>query len=390
VIVGDYIVLGVSAVFAVIWAALLGALVRAFRAIAHLSAVTPAGGAPRVTVVTPACDEEGSVAATVRSFLAQKGATIDVVAIDDRSRDRTGAILDALAGEDARVTVLHVEELPEGWLGKVHALDVGVRHATGDWLLFADADVRLSPEAVARAVTYAEARSLDLVSAYPEIESAGFLGDVAWSYIGCVAGLGLSPHRLRDPEDAHAISIGAFILVRRSAFDATPGFSYIKLEVADDMGLAILMKDHGSAVDIVNGRGEVRLTWYTSLGDMVQRTQKNFFGILCRFSLARGVALAISTALVGLFPLVMCVDTSSPSIALAPLLPLALFLATAIVHAHWAARPVLPSFFVPLGALFIAFMVLRAAILGAQMGGIAWRGTVYRSETLRDVQRFVV
>ena len=200
----------------------------------------------------------------------------------------------------------------------MHALDQGVRKAKGDWLLFADADIRLSPRAVARAIAYAEAHGLDLVSAYPQIESAGFWGDVAWSYIGTLAGVAIAPDRLRNPDSPHAISIGAFILIRRSAFEATPGFSYIKLEVADDMGLAILMKDHDFRCDIVNGRGEVRLTWYTSLRDMVVRSQKNFFGILCRFSFARGLALAALTAMVGLFPLLALVPSSSPFVAALP------------------------------------------------------------------------
>jgi len=389
--VGDWVVIGACVPLTVVFGVALLALIRTIRLVERLSEVPlPPDGTrtPTVTVITPACDEEASVEATVRSFLAQRGVELDVIAVDDRSRDRTGELLDRLAAEDPRVAVTHVRELPDGWLGKVHALDVGVRSATGDFLLFVDADVRLSESTLARAIAYAESRRLDLVSAYPEIESAGFFGDVAWNFIGVSAGVGAAPWKLRDAESDHAFSVGAFILVRRSAFEETPGFGYIRLEVADDMGLSILMKDHGYACDLVNGRGDVRLHWYTSLRDMIVRSQKNFFGIMCRFSLARGVAIALLTAALGLFPMLALVPTTSPLLTALPTLPLALLIATAVLHARWAARPVLPSFFAPVGALLLAYTVLRAAVIGARIGGITWRGVFYRSAELREVQRF--
>lgn len=386
--ISDWVIVAVSVPATLVFGGLLVALVQTMRKLRVLEDVAPVDDVPRVTVLTPACDEEASVEMTVASFLAQRGVELDVVAVDDRSRDRTGEILDDLAARDGRVTALHVESLPDGWLGKVHALDLAVRHAAGEWLLFADADVRLAPQTLARAIAYARENELDLLSAYPQIESAGFFGDVAWSYIGCISGAALAPDRLRASDSPHAISIGAFILVRRSAFEATPGFSYIAREVADDMGLAILMKDHDFRCDMVHGRGAVRLTWYTSLRDLVVRSQKNFFGILCRFSLARGIGLASLTGAIGLFPLVALLPSSSTLIAALPSIPLALFLATSVLHARWAARPLLPSFLAPLGALIIAFTILRAAVVGARLGGITWRGVLYRSEELRDVQRF--
>jgi len=375
---------------AVLFVAALLAMIRTVRSTTVLSSVVvPERDAPpTVTALTPACDEEGAVEATVRSFLAQSGVTLDVVAIDDRSRDRTGAILDALAAEDGRVTVLHVRELPEGWLGKVHALEVGSRHATGDWLFLADADVRLSPEAIARAVAYAEQRGADVVTAYPQIEPAGLLADVTWSFIGCMAGIGLAPWRLRDPESKHAIAIGAFILVRRSAFATTPGFSYIRLEVADDMGVAILMKDHGFHCDAVNGRGDVRLRWYDDFREMVVRSQKNFYGIMSRFSLARGLSIALLLAWVGLTPALLAAPVTAQAVLLAPALGTTAMVATSLLHAHWAARPLAPALIAPLGALLLAFIVLRSALVGARLGGIQWRGVLYDADLLRDAQRF--
>lgn len=365
------------------------AMMRTARETPLLSGVeVPTGAAPRVTAITPACNEEASVEATVRGFLAQRDVAIDVVAVDDRSTDGTAAILERLAEEDERLAVRRVTELPEGWLGKVHALHVGVRDADAEWLFFADADVRLAPQTLARAIAHAETRGLDCLTAYPQIDPAGLLTDITWAFIGAMAGLGVAPHRLRDPDSDHAFSVGAFILVRRSAFASTPGFEYLQLEVADDMGVSILMKAHGFACDVVNGRGEVQLAWYTGFRDLVVRSQKNFFGIMSRFSLARGLLNVLALAWVGAMPFAFAVPTAHVWVYAVPAVGVLALGAASWLHARFAGRRSFPALFPWLGALLLSFVVLRSTLIGVRDGGIRWRGVLYESERLRPAQRY--
>lgn len=345
------------------------------------------GAPPRVTVVSPACNEEASIEASVRSWLAQDDVALRIIAVNDRSTDRTGALLDELADENDQLDVVHVDTLPEGWLGKVHALHRGTARAQGDWLLFADADVRLAPGTLSRAVAFAERRGIDLLTAMPEIASADFWSDVAWGFVGA----GVGPARMwrtRDPLSRHAFGVGAFILIRRRAFEQTPGFSWLKLEVADDQGLAMLLKHHGQRCDIVNGRGLVRLTWYASLRDMVVKSQKNWFAIAARFSLSRSALVATFCVISALSPLAMLLPGIGAPLLAVPIAGQIAFVGASAVQARWSGRPVAPSLLAPVGMLLVAFMVLRAGIIGARVGGITWRGVLYRSEDLRDVQRF--
>jgi len=121
-----------------------------------LDAAAGSRGETRCSVIVAARDEEACVEQTVRRLLAQRGVELELIVVDDRSTDRTGEILKRLAKENARLKVVHIDVLPEGWLGKCHACHVGALAATGEWILFADADCWLSPDVLLRAICVAE------------------------------------------------------------------------------------------------------------------------------------------------------------------------------------------------------------------------------------------
>src|ERR1700690_3955522 len=120
---------------------------------------TPSGQ-PRVSIVVPACNEAGDIEVTLSRLLALDYDNYEVIAVNDRSTDRTGEIMESVAARPAahgRLRVIHHRELPAGWLGKTHAMWTATNEAKGDWLLFTDADVQFKPDSVRRAMAYAEA-----------------------------------------------------------------------------------------------------------------------------------------------------------------------------------------------------------------------------------------
>ena len=132
----------------------------------------------RVSVIVPARDEAGTIEAAAATLMAQDYPNLQIVFVDDRSGDGTGAMMDRLAANDSRVTVVHVEELPEGWLGKVHALAAGWAASDGEYVLLTDADVHFAPGALRAAVTAAADGGLDHLAACPAIWPAGAVVDV--------------------------------------------------------------------------------------------------------------------------------------------------------------------------------------------------------------------
>jgi len=345
---------------------------------------------PRVSIVVPACDEEAGVEAALRSLLTQRYPNVQVVAVDDRSSDGTGTIMDRLAREDARLSAVHVETLPEGWLGKLNALHRGVEQSDGEWLLFADADAHLGPDTLRKCISHADAERIDFLSVVPHIASAGFLGDTVFNVVTSTLCLMMLPWRIKDPNRRTIGATGAFMLVRRSGFARTPGFAWLKLEVADDFGLCLMIKTHGGRCDLLNGREEVKIAWYSSLGEIASKMQKNFFAITGRFSPAKIVGQAAVTAWLGLFPLaaLLPVQGSWPRAMLGTAMGLQVL--SGLVAGRWAARPVLPSLFPGVGLVLLAWMMVRAAVVGRRIGGIRWRGVLYPTALLKNRQRVKV
>ncbi len=340
---------------------------------------------PRVTVVSPACNEDERVDDALRSVLALAYPELRIVAVDDRSTDRTGEILDELASSDPRLTALHVDHLPDGWLGKLNALRIATETADGEWLLFMDADTHLEAGTLRRAISYMDRDGVDFLSVLPQTRSAGWLGDAAFHVAYAMLCLTSRPWKIRDARSKAIAATGAFMLARKSVFDQTPGFEWLKLEVGDDFGLCLMMKEHGGRCDFLCGRGAVSLTWYASFREMSHAMQKNFFAITGRFSPARMTIQIAVLVWLALFPLLAL--SGPPWLLAAALAGLAMQIASAALGALWSGRTLAPSLLAPLGLLLTAYIVGRAAIVGVRQGGISWRGVLYPSELLKPAQR---
>lgn len=374
-----------------VWPLALVALLRMMKGVETLASVEvlPRETWPKLSVVSPACNEEAGIAQSLKSLVAQDYPALEVIAVNDRSTDRTGALIDEAAAADPRIVPVHLTELPPGWLGKLNAMAQGIARSTGEWVLFADADVRYGPQALRRAITWAEQHQLDFLTVMPQTDSAGFLADTIFAGTGVVMALTSRPWRVRDMSTTDVFGIGAFLLVRRSAYLRSPGFEWLKLEVADDMGLCLMIKRAGGRCDVVNGRGMISLRWYESFREMTEKMQKNFYAIMGRFSLARSVAMAVGCVVFALAPwLALLPQTPLPLVWLTAASQVSLVVGT-LLFSRWTGRdPLYPALFPNVALLVLAFMSVRAAILGRRMGGIMWRGVRYEAALLESQQRF--
>ena len=196
-------------------------------------------------MVVAARDEEARIEETVRHLLAQRGVAVEVIVVDDRSTDRTGEILRRLASEDARVQVKRVESLPDGWLGKCHACHVGASAATGEWILFTDADCWLKPDVIARALRVADREAADHITLTPGV-AAETLGARAWHLAFLTRLASWISGVNRDRPNAY-LGIGAFNLVRASAYRECGGYEALRLTILDDVKLGLLLHRAGKA-----------------------------------------------------------------------------------------------------------------------------------------------
>jgi glycosyltransferase involved in cell wall biosynthesis len=338
---------------------------------------------PRVSVVIPARNEAAEIEAAVRSRLEDDYPDLDVVLVDDRSTDGTGHVMDRLAQEDGRVRAVHISELPAGWLGKLHALDSGTRTASGEILLFSDADVHVAPGALRRAVALLEADRLDHLAVVPAFWSSSFLLDIAFAAFCRFILLAARPWAIADPRSRAAFGVGAFNLVRRSAFERTPGFRYLKLDPADDAALGQMLKRSGARCALANGRGDLGLRFYASLGDMARGLEK--LGARWPF---RAICIgAVVLLALELGPWIALVAGSGWSRVVGAV-GAGLSVAATVCIARWMRHRILPALLAPVGAVLVTVMMVRASTLALARGGVSWRGTFYRTEELRAGSRF--
>ncbi len=370
---GCWLGISLGALFHLRWA-------RRLPALATLTAAGEprAGGEVRCSVVIAARDEAARIEATVRRLLAQSGVAVEVIVVDDRSTDGTAEILRRLAAEDGRVRTARVDVLPEGWLGKCHACHRGAGAATGEWILFTDADSCLRPDLIARALLVAEREGVEHIALTMGVRPATLAGQ-AW-HIGFVMSLaGYFSGANRDRPDGH-IGMGAFNLVRTSAYRACGGYEALRMEVLDDVRLSLLLRRAGSRTRGFIGGDDMDCDWGVTARSMIQHMEKNYFAA-AEFRTAAALCLSLGNTLLWLAGIVGPFTGTRAGLA-AGLGLLSMSLPASVVARRLGWSPLIAlatPFFFPL----MFYAILRSTVLTLRQGGIRWRGTSYPLAALR-------
>jgi glycosyltransferase involved in cell wall biosynthesis len=354
--------------------------------------VGASGSVPRVSIIVPARNEAEHIEAALRSLLELDYSDYEVIAVDDRSDDATGEIMDKLQthwrerGEALhhRLTVVHISELPQGWLGKTHAMWQGGKQATGEWLLFTDGDVVFRADALRRTMVYAERECADHVVLFPTIvmESVGERMMIAFFQSQFV--FARRPWKVADPKSRDAVGVGAFNLIRREAYQQIGTYERMRLEILDDMRLGEVVKHEGLRQRAVFGRGLLRLRWIFGAMGMVRNLTKNGFAIL-RFNPWFAILAVLGILLVNAGPFVGA--AVAPQWARAGYLVGVLVVAAIYVGMSWYSD--IPPYYVllhPIGALLFCYALVRSVTLTLARDGVEWRGTRY---SLGELRRFL-
>ena len=373
----------VAWVVALAWVAKAVTVARGFRALPNLLDERwdcfPEG-MPSVTVV-PARNEAADIGATLRSLLAQDYPKIKIIAVDDRSTDQTGTIMEQMVREHSeRLRMTSVTKLPEGWLGKTHAMALAARGSAGDWLLFTDGDVAFAPDALRRSLVLAEDTGAEHLVTMPTMQARRWDEGMLLGFFQTVGLWVVRPWRIADPRARHdAIGVGAFNLIRRSAYEQIGGFDAFPMVVLEDVTLGRRVKAAGLVQRVAFGRGLVRIHWANGALGMVQATTKNMFsGVGYRVSLVLGGCLWITVfcLLPGLGILVGVVRV--PAVVT--------MLAVAAIYRVCSERSGISAWYMllfPLSALIFIVALLRSMVVVPRRGGVEWRGTLYPLKELR-------
>lgn len=357
------------------WLAVFVAVERSLHAVKGIEAAPERTGWPKVSLVIPARNEAEHVEAALKARLADDYPNLEVIFVNDRSTDSTGELADALAKTEPRLRVVHVAELPEGWLGKLNAMQRGLEQASGEWVLFSDADVAWTPGTLQGVLHYAEGERADHVSVLPRVTGKGALLQAAMAAFFRVILLGGRLWGVASAGSSAAVGVGAFNLVRSESFAKTPGFEWLKMEIGDDMALGVMMKRAGFASRVLNGRERLSLDFYASYGAMVRAVEKN--GAAAPFPILVLANVALVVLELGFF-----LGPKQAVVSGLLLGALATWRACA-----WLGLPRWPSLLPGAGMALLGAAMVRSAVLCLRRGGVLWRGTLYPVASVRAGNR---
>jgi glycosyltransferase involved in cell wall biosynthesis len=346
----------------------------------------PAGEAPHLTVIVPARNEQDSIQATLRSLLTSTGLQIEVIAVDDRSTDETGKLMDEVAAEAAasgganRLRVRHVTELPAGWLGKPHALALAARQASAPWLLFTDGDVIYHPQALELGLRCAMAQNADHLVLLPTL-ILKTVGEAAMlAAMSLLAQWTIRPWKVADSRAKDFVGSGSFNLIRREVYTRLGGFEALRMEVVEDLRLGWLVKRAGYAQRVAVGPGLIRIRWLKGVFAVVRLAEKNGFAAY-RYRVGMTLLACVGLAAMALWPLV-ALAAGGWAFAAGLLIYASIALAYGANRRVTQASPWLAVFFAPAAAI-VFFALLRSMILTLTRNGVDWRGTRYPLAELR-------
>jgi glycosyltransferase involved in cell wall biosynthesis len=344
---------------------------------------TPDIAKNRVAIIVPARNEEAAIKQALDQLLALDYSNYQVIAVDDRSTDRTGEIMDEVASASSgKLKVAHVRELPPGWLGKTHAMWTAANQAgKPDWLLFTDADVMFRKDALRRAIAYAEAERADHLVVFPRIIMKRSSEKMMIAFFQLLFVFGHRPWKVADPKAKDHMGVGAFNLVRRSAYESVGTYEALRFEVVDDMKLGKVIKNAGFRQRVAFGDDLIEVRWARGARGVVNNLTKNFFAVMS-FQTWRALLACVGMAFLNLMPFVAVLIAPGWSripygVALASMF----FLYAGI----WRQGEIHPWYFFlhPVSTTLFIYTMLRSTFLTLWNGGVEWRGTKYPLEDLR-------
>jgi glycosyltransferase involved in cell wall biosynthesis len=340
---------------------------------------------PSLTVVIPARNESTHIAACLQSLLSQQHPNLHLIAVNDRSTDSTGAIMDALAAQHPdKLTVLHITELPTGWLGKTHAMAIAARHAISlhrpDYLLFTDADIYFRPDALRLALAHAVATEADHFVILPTtlVRSAG--EGMVLSYLQVMGLWAVRPWRVSNAKALRdAVGVGAFNLLRTSAYQQIGGYEALRMEIVEDLALGRRIKQAGLRQRIATGPDLVRVHWASGISGILNGLMKNLFAVF-RYNSLAALLSCLWFTLFCIAPAAFLAhpQTRTPAIITFASVAFLYFLSS-------RQSKVSPWYAVlfPVSATLIVCTIVRSMITTLRNGGVTWRGTFYPLAELR-------
>jgi chlorobactene glucosyltransferase len=352
---------------------------------------------PFITVVVPARNEEGKIGRCLESLATQNYPHYEVIAVDDRSQDKTGEIIQGLAEKYPCIKHITAKEAPPGWIGKCSALVQAVAHANGQWYLFTDADTCHTPESLRYAISYAIDHKADLISFMPLQELGSFWERVVMPVLLGSFLCGDPLNTINEHTNERAYAYGQYILVRKDVYETVGGHDSVHDQILDDISFARVVKAHRYHILSADGRLLYKVRMYTDFESLWQGWTKNLYALIeCNIIYMILCIILINLAIVGPFVSAGIVTSmwlqgdygAEVNILAAQVVYqlTLLFLWYRRTSEHYLGVDWRHFFILPFGSLTISALYLHSAYLVHSGVKVSWKGRQYTVNTSKAIQ----
>lgn len=354
-----------------------------FKKIKNLSYQTPLDieKLPSLSIIVSALNEEKDIEKALLTLVDLDYPNLEIVAINDRSTDKTPEILDRLQAKHPYLKVYHIKELPEGWFGKNHALHLGSQYAQGEWLLFTDADVIMRRDTLIKSVSYVLENKIDHLTIYENHPRPFFWLRILLLGMYLMYSMYLKPWRISYSWSKKSLGHGAFNLVNKMAYQKVGGHAAIAMECLDDLKLGSLLKNCGFKQDTVDGRDFIEREWYTSLLDMINGMSKNSFAYY-NYKMVPACLNSLLALIFFIGPFIGAIFFDGPIRSLCLVnIGLTLFI-NIYVTKHFRIKKRYAIFY-PIAVIMLIYTIFNSVYSVCKNKGVIWRGTYYPLQIIK-------
>lgn len=338
---------------------------------------------PSVSIILSLLNEENNIESVITSLVNLNYPNLEIIAVNDRSTDKTPEILERLQKKYSCLRVIHIDKLPEGWFGKNHALHIAAQQANGNWLLFTDADVTMKSGTLSKAMSYILENKLDHLTLHEHHFNQDFWLKILLlgSYVSyCLV---FRPWRIRYSWSKKFLGRGAFNLINKQVYQQCGGHRAIAMECLDDLKLGKLIKSKGFHQDIVDGQDYVEFKWYSSFKDMVRGLEKNSFAFF-NYKAISSFGNVVFAAIFFIWPFFAAIELAG-WLRWLNIINIGLTLYISAYVAKEFRLPERYALFYPLGIAMLLYTVLNSVFSAYKHNGVIWRGTHYPLKKLRKL-----
>jgi len=336
---------------------------------------------PKVSVIIPACNEAATIEPALKSILELDYTDLEVIAINDRSVDRTGTVLAQMQKKYPDLQIYDISELPEGWLGKNHALQYGAERARGEYLLFTDADIIMEKSSLARAMRHMLENGLDHMSMFFKSIAPGGLLNALILDAGGGLMLLLKPWKAKDPKSKRYMGVGAFNLVKSDVYKAIDGHRTIAMHPIDDVMLGKVIKHSSFSQDCLLGHNFIQVEWYVTVREFISGLMKNTFAFY-NYKMVNVLFGVLAVVIINILPVLAFFFTSGITRGLFGAAVMVRILSFANGFSNTGINPWYSVWALVTSYVYI-YIALKAAITTTINRGIIWRGTYYSLDELK-------